>query len=384
LDTTQVEARFLTLHEIVAEARRRLAPGDWDYLVGGADTETTLRRNRAAIDSLGLRPRVLNDVSEIHTRRTFLGHDLRLPLLLAPIGSLEAFHADGGLGAARAAQHFGVMQVLSSACRPDFETVGREAQGAKIYQLYVTGDDDWLFDTIRRAIAAGYAGFALTVDTQVYSRRERDIAKRFVPGAGRRTDGADRNGARRAEMMVRPRGDRPLAGMQQQMRLTWALVERIRRTFDIPLVLKGIATAADAARAAAIGVDVVYVSNHGGRQLDQSVGTLDLLPDVVAAVGGRARVVVDGGIYRGTDVVKALALGASAVGVGRLEGFAMAAGGPPAVVRMLEILESEVRIALALLGVASIDDLDASFVVPAQRVREAGVLDAFPLLGEGY
>jgi isopentenyl diphosphate isomerase/L-lactate dehydrogenase-like FMN-dependent dehydrogenase len=166
--------------------------------------------------------------------------------------------------------------------------------------------------------------------------------------------------------------------------MSWDTIAHLKSTFSLPVVVKGINTAEDARRALDLGVDVIYVSNHGGRQLDHERAAIDSLPEVVAAVGGQAPVVVDGGIMRGTDVLKAVALGATAVAIGRLEGLALAAGGEPAVVRMLELLEQEIRINLALMGARSIHELDPSFVVPAPPLPGGSVLSAFPLLDQGY
>lgn len=359
---------FLTLTEIVKRARVQLARGDWDYLVGAAETEGSLKRNRLAFDRLALKARVLlHDVSHVNTRRKLLGFEQRIPVMLAPIGSVQVFEQGGGLSTARAAETFGVIQILSSSCSPDFETVARECSGTKIYQLYVFGNEAWLMDRIERTQAAGYSALCLTVDTQVYSRRERDLLKRYVPLSGRRLDSVA-----------------PPATGNLQPSFSWDLVKRIKDRFRIPLMLKGIACGEDAEIAARSGVDVVYVSNHGGRQLDQGRATLDMLPEVVRAVGGRAKIVVDGGILRGTDVLKALALGADAVGIGRLEGLAMAAGGADAVVRMLEILENEMQINLALMGLSSIDQLGPDCVMPAEPVARPHVLSGFPLLEEDY
>ena len=359
---------FMTLHEIVKAARANLSHGVWDYLIGGAESETSLKRNRLAFDRRALKARVLNDVSEVSVDRNVLGVPLRIPVLLAPIGSIQVFESGGGASVAAAAETFGVMQILSSVCTPDFETLAKQSSVAKIYQLYALGDEAWMMDLIERTIAAKYTAFCLTVDTQVYSRRERDIAKRYVPASGRQVQQAQVG-----------RG-----GFGTQAKLTWGLVKRIKDRFSIPLVLKGIACAEDAAMACEHGVEVVYVSNHGGRQLDQGRATLDMLPEVVKAVAGRATVIVDGGIQRGTDVLKALALGADAVGVGRLEALAMAAGGTAGVVRMLEILEQEIRINLALMGLPSIDLLTPESVVPAEPVVLPHVTSAMPLLSEGY
>jgi glycolate oxidase len=359
---SHLEDKFQTLHEIVRAARLNLAPGPWDYLVGGAETETTLRRNRRALDSLAFRPRVLRDVSSIDCTSTLFGRPVRIPVMLAPIGSIESFDAGGGVTPARASAEFGVPQMLSSVCTPGLEAVAAAADNFRIFQLYVRGDDAWVDDHVKRAVDHGYAALCLTVDTAVYSRRERDLARRFVkPWRVRAT------------------------GFSYQAGLTWDHVKRFKDVHDIPLILKGIATAEDAALACDHGVDVVYVSNHGGRQLDHGCGAVDVLPEVVAAVADRASVIVDGGCLRGTDVVKAIALGADAVGIGRLACFGLAAAGQAGLVRVLELLEDEIRICLGLLGVDRLGGVDASYLRPATPVAPADVTSAFPLLAEeGY
>jgi len=298
--------KFLTLHEIVKRARQNLNRNHWDYLIGGADSEAALKRNRYGLDSWVYRPRILNDVSSVGVGRRLLDADLRIPVVLAPIGSLQVFEAGGGLAAARAAAEFGVLQILSSVCTPDFETVAAEIPGPRVYQLYLLGDQAWMDDTIERAAAAGYSALCLTADTQTYSRRERDMLKRYVPPSGSRAGGP---------------------GFGYQATMTWDTVAHIKENFALPLVIKGVNVAEDAARCVEAGVDVVYVSNHGGRQLDHTRACIDALPEVVQAVDGRVPVLVDGGFLRGADVVKALCLGATAVGLGRLEGMALAAGG---------------------------------------------------------
>lgn len=362
---------FRTLHEVVRQARHNLTRNHWDYLVGGADSETSLRRNRHALDSLAYRPRILNDVSEVRTGTALLGVPLRIPVVLGPIGSLQVLHPGGGEAAAEAARDFGVLQILSSVCLPDFEAVAAAVPGPRIYQLYLMGDQAWMDDIVRRAVEAGYSGFCLTVDTQTYSRRERDILKGYMPPSGSRADASPAPGS-------------PPRDFAWQARMSWDTVAHLKETFDIPLVIKGVAAAEDAARCVEAGVDVVYVSNHGGRQLDHARACIDALPEVVEAVAGRVPVVVDGGFMRGADVVKALCLGATAVGIGRLEGLALAAGGAPALVRALEILEHEVRTTMALLGAASLEALHPGLLVPAVPVNAPGVLAAFPLLDEDY
>jgi len=359
--STMMEERFQTLSEIVKAARQNLAPGPWDYLIGGAETETTLKRNRQALDSIAFRPRVLRDVSKIDCTSNLLGRRVRIPVMLAPVGSIESFDPAGGAAAARASGEFGVPHMLSSVCNPGLEATAAAADNFRIFQLYVRGDDTWVDDHVRRARDHGYAAFCLTVDTATYSRRERDLVKRFVKPWRVRASGFD-----------------------FQASLNWDHVKRFKDTHDIPLILKGIATAEDAALACEHGVEVVYVSNHGGRQLDHGRGTMEVLPEVVEAVAGRATIMVDGGFLRGTDVVKAIALGADCVGVGRLECLGLAAAGAPGLVRALEILEDEIRICLGLNGASNLGVLDRSCLHAATPVAPAHATSAFPLLEEGY
>lgn len=357
LSTRPAADSFETLGEIVRAARRKLSRADWDYVAGGADTETTLKRNRQALDSIALRPRVLRKVDAVDMTTSLLGRRLRAPVFLAPIGSMQQLDPDGALPAARAAEAFGTLTILSSATQPDFETLKPQIAGPMVYQLYVRGDDDWVAERVKRAIDLGYMAFCLTVDTAVYSRRERDLEKRFVPTA-RQT----------------------ASGQSQQAAVTWDLVKMLRDRFDIPLIVKGVATAEDATIAVQHGVSVVYVSNHGGRQLDHGMGAIDALPEVVKAVGRRAEVVVDGGFVRGTDIAKAVALGAKAVGIGKLLAWGLAAGGQAGVTRVLELLETELRVAMALLGADKLSALGAECLRPARPVVEPHVTSAFPLL----
>jgi isopentenyl diphosphate isomerase/L-lactate dehydrogenase-like FMN-dependent dehydrogenase len=349
---------FQTLHEIVAKARQNLNQNDWDYIVGATETETTLRRNRLALDQLAFRPRVLRDVSRIDATVERFGRRLRLPLLFAPVGALESFHEAAAGAVVRAAREFGIAHMLSSVCEPGLEKVAAAApDGTRIFQLYVRGNEAWVDDYVTRAIANGYVGFCLTVDTAIYSRRERDLAKRHVV-----------LGRRRA------------TGREFQAALDWRTVKRIRERFDIPLMLKGIATAEDARIALDHGVSWIYVSNHGGRQLDHGRGAMDVLPEIVDAVDGKAKIIVDGGMTRGTDIVKAMATGADLVGLGRMQCFALAAGGEPALVRMLELMEDEVQRCLGLLGVTNFADLNRSHLHAAPAANPPHVFSAFPLL----
>jgi isopentenyl diphosphate isomerase/L-lactate dehydrogenase-like FMN-dependent dehydrogenase len=357
-DTATTPGDLLNLHEIVAKARQNLNQNDWDYIVGGVESETTLRRNRMALDAIAFRPRVLRDVSKVDTSVTQFGRKLRLPVVLAPVGSLESFHAAGAESVVRAVDKFGAAHMLSSVCDPGLEQLAAAAPDAlRLYQLYVRGDEAWVDDHVERAIAHGYAGFCLTVDTAHYSRRERDIAKRFVTAGRRRVQ-----------------------GRAFQAALDWRTVKRIKSKFNIPLAIKGIATAEDAAIALDHGVEWIYVSNHGGRQLDHGRGAMDVLPEVVDAVAGRAKIIIDGSICRGTDIVKAIAAGAHLVGIGRMQCFALAAGGEAGVVRLLELLEDEVQRSLGLLGVTNFAELSRSYLHAAAPANVPHVLSAFPLL----
>jgi len=354
---SNLDEQFQTIHELARAARRNLSDGPWDYLIGGTETETTVKRNRLAIDSVAFRPRVLRDVSKVDATSAFFGRPVRLPVMLAPVGSVESFTPGGGATAAKGSGAFGVPHMLSSACNPGLEATAKAADNFRIFQLYVRGDDAFVDDHVKRARDNGYTIFCMTVDSAHYSRRERDIDKRFVKPW--------RQGA---------------TGMSWQAALSWDQVKRFKDVHDIPLILKGIATAEDAAIACEHGVEGVYVSNHGGRQLDHGMGSLAVLPEVVRAVEGRAAVIVDGGFMRGTDVVKAIALGAQMVGLGRLQCLGLAAAGQAGLERALELLEEEVKICLGLLGVTTLGQLDGSYVRPAPVVSDPSALSAFPLL----
>jgi glycolate oxidase len=292
-----------------------------------------------------------------------MGRQIRLPVALAPVGSLQSFEVGAGATVARGAGEFGVPMILSSVSEPGLEAVAQAGTGPKIFQLYVRGDEAVIDDHARRAIDAGYDAFCITVDTAVLSRRERDIAKRW-----------------------RKPWQRGNTGMEYQAGLNWGHIERFKAKHRIPLIIKGIATREDALRAVDTGVDVVYVSNHGGRQLDHGRGSMEVLPEVVEAVAGRAKVYIDGGFSRGSDVVKGIAMGADLVVLGRLYVYALAADGAPGIVRMLEILEDEMFDVMGLMGATRLADLNPGYLHKATPVVEPHVHSAFPhlRLGEGY
>ena len=373
-------ADFATIQDIVLAAKERLEPAVWDFLAGGAESETTLARNRQALDSVALRPRVLRDVSEIDTGATFLGHPLRIPVLLAPIGSLFLFDPDAALTVAKAAARAGTVMFYSSVADPGMAAVAEAAESPTVFMLYAKGVPEWLDAMVDKAEALGFAALGIVTESAYYSRRERDLMNRLVTKGTRTTTYAGlqrRVRAERARGIASPGKD----GLEGAM-LTWELIARVRRRCRIPLVLKGIATAEDARLAVEHGVDAVYVSNHGGRSLDHGRGALDVLPEVVDAVVGRAEVIVDGGFVRGTDVLKAVALGARAACVGRLQGWALAAGGADALVRALDILEEEMIVSMGLLGLARLDQLDRTYLHPASPVAPPHPLGAFPVVME--
>ncbi|QOG17775.1 MULTISPECIES: alpha-hydroxy acid oxidase [Bradyrhizobium] len=348
---------FQNLHEFVRKARANLNQNAWDYIVGAAETETTMRRNRMALDEIAFRPRVLRDVRKVDGSVEQFGRRMRLPVVLAPVGALEIFDPDGAASVARAAGTFGAAHMLSSVSEPGLEKTAEAAPDAlRLYQLYVRGDDAFVADVVARSEKNAYAAFCLTVDTAHYSRRERDIAKRYVRESRLRATGGD-----------------------YQKGLEWRTVKMIKDKFKIPLILKGIATAEDALIALDHGVEWIYVSNHGGRQLDHGRGAMHVLPEIVEAVKGRAKIMVDGGFCRGTDIVKAVAAGADLVGIGRLQCWALAAAGEAGVTRMLELLEDEVLRCLGLLGATSFAEVSKSCLHPATATNAPGVFSAFPL-----
>jgi glycolate oxidase len=353
-----VRERFHNLHEIVVAARSKLDRNVWDYLIGGAETETTVRRNRLALDSIAFRPRVLRNVASTDCSGTFLGRKLKIPVALAPVGSIERFDPAGCAVVADAAADFGCGMFQSSVSPPEVEDTAKHGPGGlKVFQLYVRGDHAWVEAIFDRAVVSGFNALCLTVDTAHYSRRERDISKRYRAASARTPE---------------------QGGFQQS--LDWAQVDKLKKRYQLPLIIKGVATAEDAQLCVDHGVDVVYVSNHGGRQLDHGLGSLDVLPEIVAAVKGRAEIIIDGGFCRGTDVVKAIALGATTVCIGRLYIYGMAAAGRDGIVRVMELLHDEIGRALGLLGVNRFDELDGTYLRAAHPVRPVHALSAFPYI----
>lgn len=350
---------FVTVQEIIQAAKHNLDQGAWGYLSGGSESETSLRRNRSAFDRLAFRPRVLVDVSNINPTGKILGHDLRIPVLLAPVGSQHKFTPEGGIATTRAAHEFGVLDVISSVAEPSLEAIAEGADNPKVYQLYLHGDWDWIKGMIDRAKAAGYTALTITVDTARPSRRDRTILARWNP----------RENFLGSATQKRHQVSGGIHGAPAST-VTWDTIDKIRDYAKLPFILKGIGTAEDAEIAMEHDVDVVWVSNHGGRQLDHSLGTMDVLPEIVDAVAGRAEIILDGGVQRGTDILKAIALGADAVAIGKLQCWGLAAAGTEGLVRTLEILEDEVISALGLAGVTSFDQLSPAYISEAEPVTQ--------------
>ncbi|MEI7681978.1 MAG: alpha-hydroxy acid oxidase [Betaproteobacteria bacterium] len=343
-----------TMQEIAMAARRNLSQTLWDTLCGGSDSETTLRRNRHALDCLSLRQRVLVNVADIDISTKLLGQKIKLPVFIAPVGNfLQLADPSGAIAVAKGAIARGTTAFISTAAKPSIEEVAQAVGKPLLFQLYVRSDKAWVKDILQRAKAVGYRAICITVDRAYYSRRERDINNRFL---------------------MRESGGDP----RYQASLCWDDLAWMRDCTGLPMILKGIASAEDARMAVEHGVECVYVSNHGGRQLDHAQASIEVLPEVVEAVDGRAEVLMDGGIMRGTDVIKALALGASAVGVGKLQGLALAAAGEAGVARMLEIMEFEIKTMLGLMGLNSIKQLNPSWLRAATPVSGTDVMSQYP------
>jgi isopentenyl diphosphate isomerase/L-lactate dehydrogenase-like FMN-dependent dehydrogenase len=375
--------RVVTVADLRRAAKRRLPRAVFDYIDGGADAEVTLRENSRAFDDVVFRPRCAVATPRCDLDTTVLGAKLRVPFLLAPVGSSRLFYPRGEEVAARAAGEAGTTYILStlSGCR--VEDVTRASRGPVWYQLYLIGGHDVALAAIRRARDAGCAALVVTIDTPVSGLRERDVrngVKALVSGntvamlphvfqflarprwlAAYLRDG----GLMKFPNIVLPDGPMPYADVGaalEQSMVSWNDLRWIREAWQGPIVVKGVHTADDARQAIDEGAGAIVVSNHGGRQLDGVAATVRVLPEVVAAVHGRAEILLDGGIRRGSDVVKALCLGARAVLVGRAYAYGLGAAGGAGVTRAIEILRSDIVRTLTLLGVASTAALDGSSV----------------------
>lgn len=351
----------LTVEDFERLARERLPEMVFDYYAGAAGDELTLRENRRAFDRWVIPHRVLVDVSNLEPGTTILGREEPLPILLAPTAFQRMAHPEGELATARAARALGAIMIVSTIATVSLEQIA-ETGVRRWFQLYVLKDRDFTAGLVRRAHEAGYEALVLTVDTPLLGRRLRDERHRFQLPPG--TEMANLQGAGLPESAGSGLSSFFLSRHDDS--LTWEDLAWLRSLSPLPLLLKGLVTRDDARRAVEAGVEGIIVSNHGGRQLDGGLATLDALPEVADVAAGRMDVLVDGGIRRGTDVIKALALGARAVCVGRPYLWGLAAGGEAGVRQILELLRDDLLLAMALAGLPSVRDIDRSAVEPAR------------------
>jgi 4-hydroxymandelate oxidase len=347
-------AGFATISEIIRAARNRLPQGLWDHAAGGVGTETTLRRNRQAMETVAFRPRLLRGVGTPDIRTTFLGHQLESPVMLAPVGTIAQFSQNGSLGPAHVAKKRGTIFCCGVMTSPDLTEVGAAAPGHLMLQLYIRGDRSWLQETVQKAEAAGFLAICVTADSIGGGTRDRDQHNRFhadVPHPNLPPDGGH--------------------GLEHQLDFTWEDFAWLRSVTKLPTMVKGITSTDDARAAVEYGVSAVYVSNHGGRALDHLPSSIEVLPEIVDAVAGRAEIIVDSGFLRGTDVVKAIAYGAKAVLVGKLQAWSLAAAGEAGLDRALALLDAEIRETLQLVGAKSLSEVSPANLRPAVPTRQA-------------
>jgi isopentenyl diphosphate isomerase/L-lactate dehydrogenase-like FMN-dependent dehydrogenase len=376
--------RVVNIEDLRVLAQRRLPKMVFDYLDGGAEAEVTLRANCRAFESVTFRPRQAVAVPACDLRTRVLGIDVSFPALLAPVGYSRLMHPGGEVAAARAAGAAGTTYILSTISGHRLEDVKAGSSGAVCYQLYLLGGREAAEGAIERARAAGYSALVVTVDTAVAGMRERDFRNGvtellsdslfakipFLPQIlvrpGWLKDFLLDGGLPQLPNVVIPgQGVMPLQDVSSSLArgaVTWEDLKWIRNCWPGPIVIKGVLTGDDARRAVDQGAVAVVVSNHGGRQLDGVPATLRVLPEIVGAVYGRAEVLMDGGVRRGSDIVKAICLGARAVLIGRAYAYGLAAAGETGVARALEILRADVERTLKLLGCPRVAALDSSYV----------------------
>lgn len=351
-------AEPVNIFEFEAPARARVEPTAWDYISGGAEDEITLRENRAAFERTFLRPRYLRDASERDLATTALGVKIPFPLLLAPTGYQTLSHPEGEVETARGAGAAGVPMLLSTVATRTLEDVARAATGPLWFQLYMMRDmavNEWL---VRRAERNGFRAIVFTVDASFMANRERDRRNRLsfanvnVENLLTRTEDAP------ATILAA----RHYVDLEWKEDISWGDVEWLKDRTSLPIVIKGLLTAQDAELAVEHGAAGIVVSNHGGRQLDGAPATLDVLPEIADAVGGRLEIYLDGGVRRGTDILKAVALGAQAVCIGRPYVWGLAADGARGVRRVIEMLKYEFDTAMALTGMRSVTELDPGVI----------------------
>ncbi|MFB2979457.1 alpha-hydroxy acid oxidase [Microseira sp. BLCC-F43] len=356
----------INLFEYETLAKQHLSQMALDYYASGAWDEITLRDNRAAFERYKLRPRMLVDVSQRDLTTKILGQTLPLPILIAPMAFQCLAHPEGEIATAKAAAKLGSTMVLSTLATKSIEEVASVSQNPNSrlwFQLYVHRDRGLTKALVERAYKAGYQALCLTVDAPVLGKRERDMRNQFALPPGMEL--ANLAALSDLEIAYKPGESGLFAYFLEQLNpaLTWKDLEWLQSLSPLPLVVKGILRGDDAVRAVECGAKGVIVSNHGGRQLDSAIASIDALSEIVAAVGNKADILVDGGIRRGTDILKALALGAKAVLLGRPILWGLAVGGEPGVQHIIELLRDELDLAMALSGCANLGDIDSSLVI---------------------
>lgn len=357
----------INVSEMESIARSRLPQIAFDYYCSGANDEITLRENRAAFERLFLHPKMLVDVSKRDLRTTVLGQQLSMPVITAPTAFQCMAHPEGEVATARAAKHAGTIMTLSTLSTSSVEDVSAAAHGSVWFQLYVYKDRGITQALVERAAAADCKALVLTVDAPLLGRRERDVRNRFQLPPGMSVANLRRDGLCNLPAEVDDSGLAAYIASLIDPSLTWRDVEWLQSLSKMPVLVKGILRADDAVRAKEHGCAGIVVSNHGGRQLDGVPATITVLPEIAEAVGSDIEILLDGGIRRGTDIVKALALGARAVLVGRPVLWALACGGEAGVTMMLEMLRAELDLAMALCGVSSIEDLCPDLIYGARK-----------------
>jgi isopentenyl diphosphate isomerase/L-lactate dehydrogenase-like FMN-dependent dehydrogenase len=355
--------RPVNVSDFEAIARDRMTPSAFDYYAGGAEDEVTLAENREAFRRIALRPRVLAGADQVATAVNVLGLTLPCPIGLAPTAFNKLGHPDGELAAARAAGKAGALMVCSAISSATIEEIAGAATGPLWFQLYIYRDREVTRDLVRRAEASGCRALVLTVDTPHLGRRERDMRGGFTLPAGIGVSNLERYGTPDALRWAQTSSFTEYVHKLLDASLTWESVEWLRSVTKLPLLIKGILTAEDAALSIDHGAAGIVVSNHGGRQLDGAVATIDALPSIAARVAGRVPVYLDGGIRRGTDVFKAVALGAHAVFIGRAYLWGLAADGEAGVARVLDMLRAELELTMALAGCRSIAEITPAHVM---------------------
>ena len=351
----------INLYDYESRAKLVLPHNNWEFIEAGAMDEYTTRRNRSAFEDLRLRPRFMRDVSERNISTTVLGQEISMPVMVAPAGSHMLAHPDGEVATARGTGMSDTLMMLSTSSNYSMEEVADAAGGPLWFQLYHRG---WHFTEmlVHRAEEAGFKAIVLTVDTPLPSPKERDLRNRYQ----RENDLGNFRGMDADRSAISGTDETPGWDVSQSPSITWRELERLRGLTSLPLVLKGVRTAEDAHEAVEHGVEGILVSTHGGRQLDQTMGAIEMVPEIVEASRGQAEVYVDSGVRRGSDVIKALALGAKAVAIGRPLFWGLALDGADGVHGVLELLREEVSRALGYCGQTDVNNLESGVVqIPA-------------------